>query len=198
MGGGLHRGVRLRRSRAAMVGLVVAVVAGAARPAVADDQGAAVDLGRIEVAEPLRAGQRYVLPTLRVRNPGTVPTEYHMTARAVAGSSPELTAGWVTFSPATFSLSPEERQPVEVVLHLADDAASGDYDALLAAQAVAAGDGNRVAAAAASRLTFTVKTSTPADGTPTWIWLALAAAALVAGQALWRLRSRYQVRLVRR
>jgi MYXO-CTERM domain-containing protein len=180
--------------------LAVLVLAAPSITADAQDVGAAVDLGRIEVDEPLQVDQRYVLPTLRVRNPGSVTTEYRMVAQSVAGTDRMLDGGWVTFSPATFTLEPGERQPVEVVLRPAGGADAGEYEALLAAQVVSSGDGTSVAAAAASSLTFTVETpANTGGGSDWWLWLLLFLVALVVLRVvIRRIRSRYRLEVVRR
>jgi hypothetical protein len=179
------------------VALVLSVSAGASR---ADQVGAAVDLGRVEVDEPLHVGQRYVLPTLRVRNPGTVTTDYRMVAQPLADAAPAIDGSWVEFSPTRFTLEAGEVQPVEVILEIVHGGTPGDYDALLAAQAVAAGDGAQVAAAAASRLTFTVQAHPTPPGSATWLpWLLLSIPGLLLLYVTTRyLRSRYRIQLVRR
>ena len=58
--------------------VIVVLAATIALPAVpvAADQGVAVGLGRVAVDGPLRAGQRYRLPTLGVTTPRTEPGSY--------------------------------------------------------------------------------------------------------------------------
>ena len=161
------------------------------------------------VDEELVAGERYQLPTLRVRNPGTIATDYRMIVQPIAGSgAPD--PDWVSFSPVTFSLDPYERQPVEVTLDLPAVVTGGDYEVLISAQIVADGEGARVGAAAASRLAFTVAQAEVAEasgpmpqpgdpdaGRVSLLWL-LPLLLLLLWYALSRFRPRYSFRFERR
>jgi hypothetical protein len=190
--------------------VVVAVVVSLAMlagPAVAQQQGVAIDVGRIDVDEQLAAGERYQLPTIGVRNPGTAPTDYRMAVQPITGADTPDEA-WFSFSPASFSLDPDARQPVEIVLELPADAPGGDYGALISAQVVAEGEGARVGAAAAARLTFSVPaTPQPVSAPPAapddpsgFPWLLLLLALLLLLLLAWLIRTvrRYDIRIVRR
>ncbi len=173
-------------------------------------QGAAVDRARIDVDEPLEPGQRYELPELGVRNPGTAQTHYQMAAQPTDQAEHAGEAGWFAFSPDRFSLGPDDRQPVGVALHLPEDAEPGRYEVLLAAQVTPEGEGARVGGAAASRLTFDVVEpepaatdpaperggAGPADGAGRWLPLTFLGALGIAG-LLW-LSHRYELRVQRR
>lgn len=185
---------------------VAVMLAAPATPS--DDQGVAIDVGRIDVDEDLTAGRRYELPTVRVRNPGTVKTDYRMVVQPISGTSgPDAT--WITFSPDEFSLDPDERRPVQVTLTLPDDADAGQYEALLTAQVAPSGDGARIGAGAAARLRFTVESTTAAAAPPVELpatattsgrnwWIVVTG--LTVGVAIlgWRRLRRYNIRIERR
>jgi hypothetical protein len=176
--------------------------------AVGATKGVAVDLGVIEISEPLSPGGTYKLPTLGVRNPGDEPGTYAMrigqTGRADAA---ELKGAWFTFSPPTFKLEPGASTPVSISLHLPADLPPGRYEGLLSAGLLPEGAGALVGAAAAARLTLVVAESssiagflreltTFVDGVAPWsyITLALLAAIIVVR---WVTR-RFHIRLERR
>jgi hypothetical protein len=167
-----------------------------------EQQGVAIDLGRIDVDDELDPGSSYQLPTVRVRNPGTIASGYRMAIQPIADTlAPD--EGWFVFTPASFELDPEARQPVEVTLRLPADAEAGTYEALVSAQVAPAGEGARVGAAAATRLTFQVA-ATPPPREPPPVALGPAAGwllGLLVLLALWllvRLARRYNVRIERR
>lgn len=168
----LRQGLPIQAAALAVLAVLTLVIVPVVAASADQQVGAAIDLGRIEVAEPLVAGQGYALPTLRVRNPGTVTTDYRMVAQPIARTTPALDGAWVGFTPPTFTLAPGETQPVHAELVPARDAVPGDYEALLAVQAIPGGDGIAAAAAAAAYLTFTIE-SRPA-ATPWGVWLLLA------------------------
>jgi hypothetical protein len=161
---------RTRRASALMVLAALLTLTTQSAAATPDKVGAAIDLGRIDVDEPLVTGQRYVLPTLQVRNPGSIATNYRMVAQAIARTTPALDGAWVSFTPDSFTLEPGERQPVEAVLVAARDAEPGQYRALLGVQAIPARQATQVVATtgAASYLTFSLEAA-PAVGVPWWI-----------------------------
>jgi hypothetical protein len=184
--------------RMVLLSIVVAWPSAIAMPVAAQQQGAAIDVGRIDVGEHLAPGERYQLPTIRVRNPGTITTEYRMAVQAIAGSAAPDEA-WFSFTPAAFRLEPDERQPVEIVLELPVGAPGGDYAVLVMAQVVSDGDGARVGAAAAARLTFNVP-FTPQEETNAWPWLQVLLVVLVALLILTSIQvaRRYDIRVERR
>ena len=152
---------------------VVAVVAATAIaslpvPAFAT-QGVSVDLGRVEVDEPLRAGQRYQLPTIGVTNPGTESATFEVSVDARAGvdAAPD---DWFRLAPSSFELDPGDTQPVAVELVLPPGARPDRYEQLLSAKLVVGeSGGTTVGAAAASILTFEVVPSTLVEG----LWLSI-------------------------
>jgi hypothetical protein len=141
---------------AAFVLLAQAAVVSAAK-------GVAVDLGVIEIDEPLSPGGTYRLPTLGVRNPGDQPGTYSMRIGQTGGEAAELQGAWFTFSPAEFQLDPGANMPVGISLHLPADVAPGRYEGLLSAGLAPEGEGAQVGAAAAARLTFEVQPSTSVE-----------------------------------
>jgi hypothetical protein len=186
----------------------VAVMLAAPPDAPGNDQGVAIDVGRIDVEEDLTPGRRYELPTVRVRNPGTAASDYRMVVQPISGTrGPDAT--WITFSPDEFSLDPDERRPVQVTLTLPADADAGQYEALLTAQVAPTGDGARIGAGAAARLRFTVDASTaivaPSTELPatasasgrSW-WIVVAGLAVGVAVLGWRRARRYNIRIERR
>jgi hypothetical protein len=202
--------LRSRVQRWVVCGLLLtAMVLASGLPAAsAEQQGVAIDLGRIDVDEQLAPGERYQLPSIGVRNPGTAATTYRMAIQPIADAdTPD--EGWFRFSPAAFSLDPDTRHPVEIILELPANAPGGDYAALVSAQVVSDGDGARVGAAAATRLTFSVPitpqpVSAPVPPTPDdpggFRWLLVLLALLVFLVLAWLIRAmrRYDIRVERR
>lgn len=150
--------MRLVAGRVAAASLMLVLVWPAAARA---DQGVAVDLGRVDVEEVLDPGQRYALPALGVRNPGSVVTSYVVELRQIEDAGLAVTQDWLQVSPASLTLAPNERRELAPVLVVPEDAGSGQYDALIAVRMAGEGDGARVGAAAATRLSFRVG-ATPA------------------------------------
>lgn len=162
-------------------------------------RGVAVDLAQIDIDQPVTAnGSRHSLPTLRVRNPGDVPSGYEMVVQPVATAGTAPPAEWFTFSPAHFLLEPGERQQVLITLTVPKDATAGDYQALVSAQLVNEDPGARVGAAAASHLRFTVA-SEPSQFGNTQLWWVLSAVALaLAWLGLRWVVRRYHISIRRR
>jgi len=185
---------------AALVLLAQAAIVSAAK-------GVAVDLGVIEIDEPLSPGGTYRLPTLGVRNPGDEAGTYSMRIGQTGGTAAELQGAWFTFSPAEFQLDPGANTPVSITLHLPADVAPGRYEGLLSAGLAPDGEGAQVGAAAAARLTFEVQPSTSVEallrqlttfvnGLAPWSHLLLG---LVASLILLRSAARrFSIRLERR
>jgi hypothetical protein len=127
-------------------------------------QGVSVDLGRVQVDDRLRPGERYRLPTIGVTNPGDEAGSYRVVIGARDGqrAAPDT---WFRLEPASFDLAPGETQAVEVELVLPPDADPDRYEQLISAQ-LAVGDSGAAAvgAAAASILTFEVTPSSLLQG----------------------------------
>lgn len=175
-----------------------------------DRQGVAIDLGSVSVDDLLAPGGSYLLPAVRVRNPGTVETSYEMALRP-GGEGLEPGAAWGRFSPATFTLASGDEQLVTVELVLPVGAPHGTYTGLIAAQIMTVDSGTgvsgaRVGAAAATRLEFRVVASSWLAGLMTalrrWLaetspWSGVAAGTALAAFALWMLSRRFHLRLER-
>ena len=114
---------------------------------------------------------------------------------------------WVSFEPIELTLKPGKTEKVQARLSLPTGADPGDYEGLLAAQIVTAGDGAQVGAAAAAKMTFEVesatllgaywhKLSTWFSGNAPWTWVI--PAALASLLLTWQLRQRFAFRLEKR
>jgi len=81
--------------------------------------GVGVTTGKIQVDEILRPGTIYELPPLTVVNTGDEKAEYRV-GTAYREKQKELAPPkeWFTFSPAKFTLKPEETQTVDIKLQL--------------------------------------------------------------------------------
>jgi hypothetical protein len=121
------------------------------------DQGVAVDVGRIDVADVLHPGRSYVLPSIGVRNPGTRTSGYTLRTRQIHSELLSVPEDWVAFVPASLHLRPGEQERIEPTLDVPIDAEPGDYEVLVTARLDGGeGAGASVGAAAATRLTFSV------------------------------------------
>ncbi len=182
---------------------MVPVAAGlaAARPT----RGVSVDLGRIAIRQHLLPGGSYRLPTLGVKNPGTVRTRYRAAVAAIEGQTRRMPPdGWFEFSPAAFTLEPNETRPVTIRLSIPAGADPGDYEALVGARIAADGRGAQVGAMAASHVTFTVEASSTLQA---WLrsietflgdhapWSYLIPALLALSALFWWLRKRFRLRV---
>ncbi|MFP3881616.1 MAG: hypothetical protein ACLFRT_11375 [Actinomycetota bacterium] len=191
--------------RGAVPLLVAAVVGIVSAPATAteDDsneerqwRGVAVDVGRIDVDEPLQPEETYVLPTIDVRNPGNLASGYRMAVQAIESDRERPPADWFSFDPATFHLEPEERINVEMRISVPRGSEPGDYEALVAAQLVSDTEGASVGGAAASRLTFAVAPGPVLSEIPSAIFGIVLAVVIVLLVA--RLARRYRFHIERR
>jgi len=116
--------------------------------------------GKIQVDEILRPGTIYELPPLTVVNTGDEKAEYRV-GTAYREKQKELAPPkeWFTFSPAKFTLKPEETQTVDIKLHLPLRVEPGDYFAFLEGSPTKRVNkgGAVVGVAAAAKLYFTVE-----------------------------------------
>jgi hypothetical protein len=168
-------------------------------------EGVAVDLGRVAIREPLLPGGGYTLPTLGVRNPGTVRTRYRMAVAAIRGRRAAPQESWFRFSPTTFTLAPGDTRPVRVKLSIPPGADPGDYEALVGARIANDKPGPRVGAMAASHLTFTVDASSTLAAWTNWLesffgdhapWSYVTPGLIAFAAMLWWLRKRFKLRLL--
>jgi hypothetical protein len=184
--------------RLVLAGLLAAFLVGLSVPAaLATNQGAALDTGRITVETQLVAGHLYRLATFSVRNPGTARTQYDLVVTPVATAARTPDPAWFSFAPKQVTLQSGKSQAVTLSLRLPKVAAAGEYETLVGARVAQSDSGTSVAAAAAALLSFSVASSQKAtdDALPVW-WPVLALA--VAAVGLFLLRSRFRLRLERR
>jgi len=121
--------------------------------------GVGVNLGKIEIDEPLRPGGIYNFPSIGVINTGDEPGEYEF-AVTYHQDQPEQRPGqeWFVFTPSSFHLEPGESQAVAVKLALPVRMRPGEYFAYLEAHPVIkAGPGTTIGVAAATKTYFTVE-----------------------------------------
>ncbi|KKU85817.1 MAG: hypothetical protein A2667_00665 [Candidatus Wildermuthbacteria bacterium RIFCSPHIGHO2_01_FULL_47_27] len=126
--------------------------------AVSAGVGVGVNLGKIEIDEPLKPGGIYNFPSIGVLNTGDEPGEYEL-AVTYHQDQPELRPPqeWFSFSPSSFHLEPGASQSVAVKLSLPMKVKPGDYFAYLEAHPIIkAGPGTTIGVAAATKTYFTV------------------------------------------
>ena len=120
--------------------------------------GVGVNLGKIEIDEPLKPGGFYNFPSIGVINTGDEPGDYEL-AVTYHQDQPERRPSeeWFTFTPSSFRLEPGKSQNVAVQLALPLKMTPGDYFAYLEAHPViVAGPGTTIGIAAATKTYFTV------------------------------------------
>jgi len=120
--------------------------------------GVGVNLGKIEIDEPLKPGGIYNFPSLGVINTGDEPGDYEVEA-TYHQDQPQLRPAqeWFSFEPQQFYLEPGQSQSVAVKLTLPVKAKPGDYFAYLEAHPIIkAGPGTTIGVAAATKAYFTV------------------------------------------
>ncbi|MCP6726647.1 MAG: hypothetical protein KJI69_01225 [Patescibacteria group bacterium] len=120
--------------------------------------GVGVNLGKIEIDEPLKPGGIYNFPSIGVINTGDETGDYEL-AVTYHQDQPEKRPAeeWFTFSPSSFQLEPGESQSVVVQLALPLKMTPGDYFSYLEAHPVIkAGPGTTIGVAAATKTYFTV------------------------------------------
>jgi hypothetical protein len=124
------------------------------------DRGVGINVSRIAVAESLKQGGSYSLPTFAVVNTGDETAMYEVSVDHIANQvehSPD--PRWFEFRPSRFELAPGESQDVAAHLTLPAGAQTGDYYGQVQAQLVADDVGTSIGLAAATRLTFSVESS---------------------------------------
>jgi hypothetical protein len=171
------------------------------------DRGVAVDLGRIDIDQPLAPGGAYRLPELGVRNPGDERTSYRVKVWPVRGAGLAPPEDWFRIAPDRVTLRPNEIRKIQTRIVLPPDAAAGDYAALLGPEIVSDKSGASVGAAAVTRLTFTVESASTLEGWwnrfKRWFddhlpWTAIVPALLLAALAADRLRRRFRFAIEKR
>ena len=127
-------------------------------PPVLASVGVGVNLGKIEIDEPLKPGGIYNFPSIGVINTGNEPGEYEL-AITYHQDQPQIRPAqeWFSFSPSGFHLEPGQSQSVVVKLSLPVKTKPGDYFAYLEAHPIIkAGPGTTIGVAAATKTYFSV------------------------------------------
>lgn len=120
--------------------------------------GVGVNLGKIEIDEPLKPGGVYNFPSLGVINTGDEPGDYEVEV-TYHQDQPQLRPlqEWFSFSPSSFHLEAGQSQNVTVKLSLPMKMIPGDYFAYLEAHPIIkAGPGTTIGVAAATKTYFSV------------------------------------------
>lgn len=120
--------------------------------------GVGVNLGKIEIDEPLKPGGIYNFPTMGVLNTGDTAGEYEL-AVTYHQDQPQMRPEqeWFSFSPSQFPLEPGQAQNVAIKLSLPVRMKPGDYFCYLEAHPIVkAGPGTTIGVAAATKTYFTV------------------------------------------
>lgn len=120
--------------------------------------GVGVNLGKIQIDEPLKPGGIYNFPSIGVINTGDTAGEYEL-AVTYHQDQPQIRPAqeWFSFSPSSFNLEPGQSQSVVVKLTLPVKAKPGDYFAYLEAHPIIkAGPGTTIGVAAATKTYFSV------------------------------------------
>jgi len=120
--------------------------------------GVGVNLGKIEVDEPLMPGGIYRLPSVGVINTGHEAGDYEVEVTYMHEQE-ELkpAAEWLRFDPQTFPLEPGASRAVAITLSVPMNARPGDYFALIEAHPIVKKSGVAIGVAAATKLYFSVK-----------------------------------------
>lgn len=120
--------------------------------------GVGVNLGKIEIDEPLKPGGIYNLPSIGVINTGDEPGEYELEITYHQDQPEQRPAQeWFRFKPSSFRLEPGQSQNVAVQLALPVRTKPGDYFAYLEAHPVIkTGPGTSIGVAAATKTYFSV------------------------------------------
>lgn len=131
----------------------------AAAPAVAK-LGVGVNVGRIEVNEPLLSGGIYRIAKVGVINTGTEKATYEVDVSYLEDQKQlRPPKEWFSFKPKRLSLKPKDSEHVEVTVVLPVKAAPGKYFALIEAHPVIKKEAVTISIAAASKMSFTVESS---------------------------------------
>jgi len=120
--------------------------------------GVGVNLGKIEIDEPLKPGGIYNFPSIGVINTGDEAGDYELAVTYLQDQPEQRPAQeWFTFTPSSFRLEPGESQSVAVQLALPLKMTPGDYFSYLEAHPVVkAGPGTTIGVAAATKTYFSV------------------------------------------
>ncbi|HDZ54624.1 MAG TPA: hypothetical protein ENI19_03280 [Candidatus Nealsonbacteria bacterium] len=131
--------------------------------------GVGVNLGKIEIDEPLKPGGIYNFPIIGVINTGDEAGDYEVEV-TYHQDQPQLRPAqeWFSFEPQQFNLEPGQSQSVAIKLTLPVKTKPGDYFAYLEAHPIIkAGPGTTIGVAAATKTYFSV---VPANLLQAVIW----------------------------
>jgi len=120
--------------------------------------GVGVNLGKIQIDEPLKPGGIYNFPSIGVINTGDTAGEYEL-AVTYHQNQPQLRPAqeWFSFTPSSFHLEPGGSQNVAIKLSLPMKMKPGDYFCYLEAHPIIkAGPGTTIGVAAATKTYFSV------------------------------------------
>ena len=120
--------------------------------------GVGMGAGEIRLTESVKPGGIYKLPSVRVFNTGDETATYGM-GIAYHQDHPELRPGkdWFLFSPATFTLGPNESQEVQITMVVPVKSLPGDYFSFIESGPVMSNQpGTSVGVAVATKLFFTM------------------------------------------
>ncbi len=122
--------------------------------------GVGVNVGNIEVNEPLLSGGIYDIATMSVINTGNETSDYGLGV-SYRDKQKEMKppVEWFRFSPERFELKPGRQKPVEISLIVPVNAKAGDYFALVEGHPIADEKGLNIGIAAAAKINFTVESS---------------------------------------
>lgn len=152
--------------------LLLAALGGFSGSAFAQE-GVGVNVGKIQVDEPVAPGGTYHIPSVGVINTGHDPSDYSL--RIIyqhEQEEEEPPEEWFTFHPDRFRLEPGQLENVRITLKLPLTARPGDYFAFLEAYSVRDTEqqgGVALSVAAATRLNFTVEPSNVFSGAFLWV-----------------------------
>lgn len=141
------------------VGVTLFLVLLAAPPASAR-LGVGVNVGHIEVNEPLLSGGIYEIATMSVINTGNEAGDYGVGV-SYRDNQKEMKPPqeWFRFSSEKFELKPGRQRAVDISLVIPVNAKAGDYFALVEGHPIAGAEGLSIGIAAAAKLNFTVESS---------------------------------------
>lgn len=120
--------------------------------------GVGVNLGKIEIDEPLKPGGIYNFPSLGVINTGDEAGDYEVEA-TYHQDQPQFRPAqeWFSFNPSSFHLEAGQSQSVAVKLSLPMKVRPGDYFCYLEAHPIIkAGPGTTIGVAAATKTYFSI------------------------------------------
>ena len=136
-------------------------------------EGVGVNVGKIQVDEPLAPGGTYRIPAVGVINTGHESSGYRVRITYLSGQQElQPPEDWFSFGPETFTLEPGTTENVSITLKLPLTARPGDYFAFVEASPVSndARGGVAVGIAAATRLNFTVEASNVFSASFLWVF----------------------------